>query len=186
MSSRALRSPSLGDVPVEVLLAHIASRLNQRSLVSLSSVSRAFRRTLAPLLTCVLRNWRAYEYITDPALREELTEAGLGVRIVWSAIECRFHVEDWAVFARVHELDVHHYDDVIDVSSLGRLRRLELRGCANITGDISALGRVRRLALENCAHLRDVSSLGNVHTLDLRGCAGVRTCPCSVTFILST
>ena len=62
---------------------------------------------------------------------------------------------------------------VRDVSKLGRNRELDLAGCVNIR-DVSALGRVHKLSLAN-TWVRDVSALGAVHSLDLSGCGRIET-----------
>ena len=81
--------------------------------------------------------------------------------------------------------------DVVDVSALGAVPVLHLRGCLNIT-DVSALGACRELDLSGCVGVTkvsrlggvrrlslartgvvDVSALGAVHWLDLSGCAEI-------------
>jgi hypothetical protein len=62
--------------------------------------------------------------------------------------------------------DLSYCRGVTDVSALGGVHTLNLRGCSGVT-DVSALGGVHTLDLSHCANVTDVSALGGVHTLDL-------------------
>ena len=69
--------------------------------------------------------------------------------------------------------DIRTYDEISDMSVLGKVHALNLRGCSKIT-DVSELGKVHILNLRNCSKVTDVSALGNVHTLDLSYCDKIK------------
>jgi hypothetical protein len=69
-------------------------------------------------------------------------------------------------------LDLSHSPELTDVSALGHVYSLNLRGCNNVS-DVSALGHVHRLDLSLCNNVSDVSALGHVHTLHLSECRNV-------------
>jgi len=64
-------------------------------------------------------------------------------------------------------LNLSYCQELVDVSALGGVKYLELRGCTGIT-DVSALGGVQILSLSECIGIKDVSALGGVQGLDLR------------------
>jgi len=64
------------------------------------------------------------------------------------------------------------YSNIDDVSALGSVKYLSLRGCTKVT-DVSALGNVEGINLQDCTGITDVSALGNVLVLNLQGCTGI-------------
>jgi hypothetical protein len=76
-----------------------------------------------------------------------------------------------SLLGSVHSLDLS-YCDINDVSKLGNVHTLILRGCKNIR-DVSSLGCVSILDLSWC-NISDVSALCNVYVLNLLGCHNVR------------
>jgi hypothetical protein len=75
------------------------------------------------------------------------------------------------MLSSVHSLDLS-YCNIDDVSNLGNVHTLILRGCKNIR-DVSSLGKNTILDLSWC-NISNVSSLGNVHVLNLMGCFNVK------------
>jgi hypothetical protein len=84
--------------------------------------------------------------------------------------EC-YKIVDVSPLKDVYDLDLSCCD-FIDVSSLSRVKKLNLSLCQNLV-DVSALGRVRELTLHHCNNLIDVSALRGVYELDLSDCPGV-------------
>lgn len=69
------------------------------------------------------------------------------------------------------KLDFSQYQQIKDVSMLGRVHTLDLSSCHGITNEsISKLGGVHTLDLSYCPNITDVSHLGTVHTLLLNHC----------------
>ena len=79
---------------------------------------------------------------------------------------------DIAALAGVHTLSLNYCQDISNVTPLGQVHSLDLRGCVQIE-DVSALSLVTNLDISWCWQVSDVSNLGALRTLNLRGCAKV-------------
>ena len=66
------------------------------------------------------------------------------------------------------------YCDINDVSALGNIHTLILKGCENIT-NVSNLINVSYLDLSECINIADISALKNVYNLNLTACQSIRS-----------
>jgi hypothetical protein len=151
---------SLNTIPGDVLES-IARFLSARDIVHMSMISQNTLQAMSTVLESVkIDVYIEFDHHKIPAICqvfERFTHSHIHVESVvdWNGVMCYIKP---MYLRRIVELNLS-YCDISDVSMLGHIRGLNLKGCKNIT-DVSALGCVRQLDLNVCLAVIDVSALG--------------------------